>query len=76
MSQLHAIFEQILTDHLRGLQAACPQPAPVEAEEPRFSDEAVCDCGGTRTVLRDDCDPSTGYYDRIECCTSCGARVD
>jgi hypothetical protein len=69
MATIHPLFAGVLEQHFPGLQ----QPAPVEAEE---EDAVICVCGSTRTFLRDDCDPSTGYYDRVECCTGCGRRVD
>jgi hypothetical protein len=74
MSQLRAIFEQILTDHLRGLQAACRAPAPVEAEEEEF---VACDsCGAPSTHdVYDSGDPSVGYGSAwVPMCDDCDIR--
>jgi hypothetical protein len=70
MTNIHPLFAGVLEQHFPGLQ----QPVPVEAE---VEEAANCEyCGCPDVIWADDCDPSTGYYDQIGCCASCGRRVD
>ena len=60
-----------MSTHL--IDAAAILPAPVEAEE-EFG--ACANCGSTDLYDVDDCDSSTGYYDCVLMCRTCGGRAD
>ena len=74
MTNLYPVFQQIFSNHLRGLQAACPVPAPVEAEEEEFISCDSCHGPATHQVY-DPGDPSVGCYAGwVDFCDECDPR--